>query len=88
MREVFTVIGPTPDANALIGDHPPASLSSCATERSRFRDLFLRHRQDLIVEFERFRPTESGMKMRERGCAQQRETHRAGGETVRPVDQH
>jgi hypothetical protein len=48
----------TPDANALIGDHPPASLSSCATERSRFRDLFLRHQQDLIGEFERFRPTE------------------------------
>ena len=48
----------TPDANALIGDHPPASLSSCATERSRFRDLFLQHRQDLIGEFERFRPTE------------------------------
>ncbi len=48
----------TPDANALIGDHPPASLASCATERSRFRDLFLRHRQDLIGEFERFRPTD------------------------------
>ena len=48
----------TPDAKALIGDHPPASLSSCATERSRFRDLFLRYRQDLIKEFERFRPTE------------------------------
>jgi hypothetical protein len=48
----------TPDANALIGDHPPASLSSCAAERSRFRDLFLLHRQDLIAEFDRFRPTE------------------------------
>jgi hypothetical protein len=48
----------TPDANALIGDHPPVSLSSCAAERIRFRDLFLRHRRDLIGEFERFRPTE------------------------------
>jgi hypothetical protein len=48
----------TPDARALIGDHPPASLTPCAAERSRFRDLFLLHRQDLIREFERFRPTE------------------------------
>jgi hypothetical protein len=48
----------TPDARALIGDHPPASLSSCAAERTRFRDLFLLHRQDLIEEFGRFRPTE------------------------------
>jgi hypothetical protein len=50
--------GLTPDTRALIGDYPPASLSSCATERSRFRELFVVHRHDLIAEFERFRPTE------------------------------
>lgn len=49
------------DARAFVGD-PPASLSSslssCEAERSEFRGIFLRHRQDLLQEFERYRPSE------------------------------
>src|SRR5688572_28879344 len=50
--------GLSPDARAFVGDHPPSSLSACDGERAAFRELFLRHRDDLIAEFERHRPSE------------------------------
>ena len=49
--------GLTPDARAFVGE-PPASLSSCAADRSEFRDLFQQHRPSLIDAFDRFRPSE------------------------------
>ena len=49
--------GLSPDARAFVGDHPPSSLSACDAERAAFRELFLRHRDDLIPEFERHRPS-------------------------------
>lgn len=49
--------GLTPDARAFVGE-PPASLSSCDTERSEFRERFYRYREDLIDAFERHRPSE------------------------------
>lgn len=48
--------GLSPDARAFVGGHPPASLSACEAERAGFRELFLRHREELIPEFERHRP--------------------------------
>jgi hypothetical protein len=50
--------GLSPDARAFVGDRPPASLSACDGERAAFRALFLQHRDDLVVEFERHRPSE------------------------------
>ena len=49
--------GLSADAKAFIGDHPPASLSAYGDDRLGFRDLFLEHRQGLIEEGERFRPS-------------------------------
>jgi hypothetical protein len=49
--------GLTPDARAFVGE-PPSSLSSCATERSEFRDLFHQHRESVLAAFERYRPAE------------------------------
>jgi hypothetical protein len=48
--------GLTPDARAFVGE-PPASLSSCAADRSEFRDLFHQHRDSLLDAFERYRPS-------------------------------
>ena len=50
--------GLTPDARAFVGDHPPASLAACEAERSEFATLFHRHRQALLEEFERHRPSD------------------------------
>ncbi|MCA1586355.1 MAG: hypothetical protein LC791_16830 [Acidobacteria bacterium] len=50
--------GLSADARAFVGDHPPASLSSTAVERSQFRDSFQAHRRDLVPAFEQFRPSE------------------------------
>jgi hypothetical protein len=47
--------GLSPDARAFIGE-PPASLSRCEEERAEFRELYRRHRDDLLAEFERHRP--------------------------------
>ena len=44
------------DARAFVGK-PPASLSAFAGERARFRDAFHEYKQDLLDEFERFRPS-------------------------------
>ncbi len=49
--------GLSADAKAFVGDHPPASLASCAADRVAFRDLLLAHRADLLEEGERFRPS-------------------------------
>jgi hypothetical protein len=49
--------GLSADARAFVGDHPPASLSACEPERSRFSDRFRRHRPDLLAAFARHRPT-------------------------------
>jgi hypothetical protein len=46
------------DARAFLGE-PPPSLSSSAAERTELCDLFQRHRETLLQEFERFRPTPS-----------------------------
>ncbi|MGH9175585.1 MAG: hypothetical protein ACRD1H_14565, partial [Vicinamibacterales bacterium] len=46
------------DARAFIGA-PPASLSSCGTERAGFRDGFHTYKQDLVSEFERHRPVDA-----------------------------
>lgn len=48
--------GLSADARAFVGD-PPASLSPCEAERSEFRDLFHRHRDVLVLDFERHRPS-------------------------------
>jgi len=49
--------GLTADARAFVGE-PPASLSTCEAERSEFRDLFRTHRDRLVAEFERHRPSD------------------------------
>ncbi|HVB37745.1 MAG TPA: hypothetical protein VND92_04375 [Vicinamibacterales bacterium] len=49
--------GLSPDAKAFVGDHPPASLSGCAGDRADLRELFWQHRQNLLEEGERFRPS-------------------------------
>ena len=49
--------GLSPDARAFVGA-PPASLASCEVERAEFADLFQRHREVLLPQFERYRPTE------------------------------
>ena len=49
--------GLSPDARAFLGEAPPA-LSRCEIERAEFRDLFRRHQEQVLREFEPFRPTE------------------------------
>jgi len=50
--------GLSPDTRAFLGRHPPDSLAQCGTDLAEFRDLFQTHRQDLLEEFERHRPSE------------------------------
>ncbi|HEY7697279.1 MAG TPA: hypothetical protein VIE88_02635 [Vicinamibacteria bacterium] len=47
----------TPDPRAFVGK-PPASLTSSEGELTRFRELFEKHREGLLEEFERHRPSE------------------------------
>jgi len=49
--------GLSADARAFVGE-PPASLSACDAERSEFRDRFRAHRERLLAEFERHRPSD------------------------------
>ena len=44
------------DARAFIGA-PPSSLSSCEVQRADFATRFMRHRADLLQQFEKYRPT-------------------------------
>lgn len=44
------------DARAFLGA-PPASLASCEAERLEFRDAFFAYRDDLLREFESYRPS-------------------------------
>jgi hypothetical protein len=44
------------DARAFVGA-PPASLANCERERAGFRDAFQAHRDDLLSEFEPYRPS-------------------------------
>jgi len=46
------------DARAFIGV-PPASLSRCDAERAGFRETFLDYREELLGQFERYRPSEA-----------------------------
>jgi hypothetical protein len=48
--------GLSPDARAFVGGAPAAS-SPYETDRAEFRDLFRTHEQELLAEFERFRPS-------------------------------
>lgn len=50
--------GLSPDARAFVGDRPPASLKGSEAERVAFRDRFHEYRQDLLAEFERYRPSD------------------------------
>ena len=49
--------GLTPDPRAFVGN-PPASLAALEEERSRFCELFQKHRHALLEELERHRPSE------------------------------
>lgn len=49
--------GLSPDARAFVGD-APASLGAFEADRSQFRGLFHRYRQDLLEECERHRPSD------------------------------
>ena len=49
--------GLTADARAFVGGAPPASLSGAEAERVAFRELFQRHRLDLLEQFEQYRPS-------------------------------
>lgn len=49
--------GLSADARAFVGV-PPPSLSECEAERAEFRESFLRHREELVEAFERYRPSE------------------------------
>lgn len=49
--------GLSPDARAFVGK-PPVSLSAYEAERSHFRELFHRYKQDLFHEFELHRPSD------------------------------
>jgi hypothetical protein len=49
--------GLSADARAFIGE-PPASLSRCEAGRTAFREMFLCHREELLDQFERYRPSE------------------------------
>ena len=48
--------GLSPDARAFVRD-APAAPSPYEAERAEFCELFRRHEQDLLVEFERYRPS-------------------------------
>jgi len=48
----------TPDARAFVGA-PPAVLSQSGADRAQFLELFTKHRQPLLAEFERHRPTDT-----------------------------
>jgi hypothetical protein len=48
--------GLSPDARAFVGD-APASPSPYEAERAEFCELFRRHEQELLAEFERYRPS-------------------------------
>jgi hypothetical protein len=50
--------GLSADARAFVGDRPPASLSSTSGERAEFRDRFHAHRDELLADFERYRPSD------------------------------
>jgi hypothetical protein len=50
--------GLTADPRAFVGGNPPAALAAHEGERSRFRELFLRYRPDLLREFEDHRPSD------------------------------
>ncbi len=50
--------GLTPDPRAFVGT-PPASLAPFEEERARFCELWERHREALLAEFERHRPEEN-----------------------------
>lgn len=49
--------GLSADARAFVGE-PPRSLSAFGAEQAGFRDLFRAHRDTLLEQFERFRPTD------------------------------
>jgi hypothetical protein len=49
--------GVSPDPRAFVGD-PPSILLSCERELAAFRERFFGYRADLLVTFERFRPSE------------------------------
>ena len=49
--------GLVPDARAFVGG-PPRSLSTCETERAGFADMFSLYREELLEQFERYRPSE------------------------------
>jgi hypothetical protein len=49
--------GLSPDPAAFVEDCP-ACLSASAAERTRFAELFHRHRQELVQEFDAYRPSE------------------------------
>jgi hypothetical protein len=49
--------GLSADARAFVGQ-APASLSTAERDRSAFRELFHAHRDDLLGQFERFRPSD------------------------------
>jgi hypothetical protein len=50
--------GLSADARAFVGTHVPLSLAACADERRHLRDGFHARRQQLLDEFERYRPSE------------------------------
>ena len=50
------VNGLSPDPRAFVGQ-APASLASYETQRERFRSLFEKHRDELLVRFEAHRPS-------------------------------
>ena len=49
--------GLSADARAFVGE-PPTSLSRCEAERAGFREMFLCYREELLDQFERYRPSE------------------------------
>ena len=48
--------GLLPDARAFVGG-APRSLSTCEAERAGFADMFSRYRDELLEQFERYRPS-------------------------------
>ena len=49
--------GLSADARAFVGA-PPRSLSACEPERARFAEMFSEHRDELLEQFERYRPSD------------------------------
>ena len=49
--------GLSADARAFVGE-PPKSLSHCEAERVGFREMFRCHHEELLEQFERYRPSE------------------------------